>query len=205
MYTIQKMRPLFIATALSALLAGCISSPFSSSAPSQSGVSAGGGNVLSNLFFYGGTTVPPEAKNASEDDYTCPPLDIADGGAALRLGAADSNSVRQQITLNQIARECNVNGGVMRVKAGAQGLVLLGPSGSAGTTNVAVKFVVIRGDKVIASSVQRTSVTIPSGQTQAQFVVVSPEMVIPAPTDNVKIEASLDSSAGATQAKRKRR
>lgn len=211
MHNIKKIHVLILASALSSVLVGCSSSPFSSNAPKQSvgsssaEASAGGGNVLSNLFFYGGTTVPPVAKSTEDEDYVCPPLDIADGGAALRLGAAESNSVRQQITLNQIARECNVSGGVLRLKAGAQGLVLLGPAGSVGTTSVNVKFVALRDDKVISSNVQRVAVTIPSGKTQASFVVVSSEMIIPAPTEGVKIEVSLDVAAGAAQAKRKRR
>jgi hypothetical protein len=161
--------------------------------------------VLSNLFFYGGTTVPPAAKNSDEQELECPTVDISDGGAALRLGGAESASVRQQITLNQIARECSANGNILNVKVGAQGLVLLGPSGSAGTTGINVKFVARRGDTIVSSSVQRVNVTIPSGQTQAAFTVIAQDLKIPAPTDNVKIEVGLDSGGGSAPAKRKRR
>jgi hypothetical protein len=196
-------------TALSVALSACSSSPFSSSpssavAPSSSSVS-GGGNTLSNLFFYGGTTVPTPALEKVEDELECPPITISDGGAALRLGGLDSQSVRQQITLNNIARECAPQGKDVVVKAGAQGLVLLGPSGTSGTYATAVKFVAKRGDKIIASQVQRVSVTIPTGQSQASFTVIAQGLVIPAPLDDVKIEAGLEVGGGASPARKKRR
>jgi hypothetical protein len=194
---------------LAVALSACSSSPFSSSpssafAPSSSSAS-GGGNTLSNLFFYGGTTVPTPALEKVEDELECPPITISDGGAALRLGGGDSQSVRQQITLNNIARECAPQGKGAVVKAGAQGLVLLGPSGSSGTYTTAVKFVAKRGDKVIASQVQRVSVTIPAGQSQASFTVIAQGLVIPAPLDDVKIEAGLEVGGGASPARKKRR
>jgi hypothetical protein len=207
-----RITPLMMCSILAIALSACSSSPFSSSsAPSvapSSAISSGGGNVLSNLFFYGGTTVPAPALDKVVDELDCPPIIISDGGAALRLGGSDSQSVRQQITINNIARECAPQGqggkGVI-VKAGAQGFVLLGPSGSSGTYSTAVKFVAKRGDKVIASQVQRVSVTIPAGQSQASFVAIAQGLVIPAPLDDVKIEAGLEAGGGASPARKKRR
>src|SRR4249919_586323 len=88
------------------------------------------GSTLSNLFFFNSTTPPPESKAASaEDEIDCPRVEISEGGAALRAfgGSADPNSLRQQISISQVARECTATGGgSLTVKVGVEGRALIG-------------------------------------------------------------------------------
>ncbi|TXM94926.1 hypothetical protein FV219_18410, partial [Methylobacterium sp. WL122] len=57
------------------------------------------GNVFSNLFKYGGTTVPPSQPKELEAAY-CPTVDVPEGGAALTnpLGATAAG-IRSQVSL----------------------------------------------------------------------------------------------------------
>ena len=61
------------------------------------------GNVFTNIFKYGGTTVPPSQPKDVEPAY-CPNVDVMEGGAALRIMAGAN--VRTQISLGRLAREC---------------------------------------------------------------------------------------------------
>ncbi len=47
---------------------------------------------------------PPSA------DIDCPEIDIAEGGAAYRVGGAESASVRYQFNIGDTARECDPAG-----------------------------------------------------------------------------------------------
>lgn len=139
---------------------------------------SGEGNVLRNLLLYGGTTVPPAAPDQAEEAY-CPAVDILDGGAALR--AVSGESVRHQISIGQVARECAVRpDGSVLVKVGVEGRVLLGAGGgSGGRFEAPVRFVIKRGEATVASRVRRVAVAIPSGETQAAFTVVEDGLVVP--------------------------
>ncbi len=53
------------------------------------------GNVFSNLFKYGGTTVPPSQPQDTEPAY-CPTVDVFEGGSNLRTVAGAN--VRTQTT-----------------------------------------------------------------------------------------------------------
>lgn len=198
--SLQSTRALATASVCFALALGGCSSTSSDSASS-------GGNVFSNLLFYGGTTIPPEAPLPVEE-IDCPPVIITDGGAAIRLGGAESNSVRHQITINQVARECGIlPGGAFSLKVGVEGRALLGPAGNAGRVDAPVRIRVTRGDTVIADRVQRQAITIPAGDNQASFVVVEQGIVVQPGSGIVKIEVSLDAggrSAPARQARRRR-
>ena len=78
-------------------------------------------------------------KNASEkpivlpvasQDINCPEVDIADGGASLRVGGPENASVRYQFNIGDTARQCDPAGpGQAAVKIGVAGDVVIGPGG----------------------------------------------------------------------------
>jgi hypothetical protein len=197
--------PLIAASVLIALaLAGCSSSGSGSAAGAGSGTS--GGNVFSNLLFYGGTTVPPEAPQPVEE-IDCPAVQITEGGAAIRLGGAESGSVRHQITISQVARECSqLPNGAYSLKVGVEGRALLGPAGSPGRFEAPVRIRVTRDNTVIADRVHRQAMTIPANDSQATFVHVEQGIVVQPGSGTVKIEVSLDAgrSAPTRQARQRR-
>lgn len=157
------------------------------SAPTSSGATASGegGSSLRNLLVYGSTTVPPAAPNLLDEAY-CPPVDVLDGGAALRaLGGSGQGSaegsVRHQISLGKFARECTSRpDGSVLVKVGVEGRILLGAGGgSGGRFDVPLRVVVKRGETTVASRSRRIAATIPAGDTQGTFTAVEEGLVVP--------------------------
>lgn len=142
------------------------------------------GNWFTNLLRFGGTTVPPSAPPNVDAAY-CPPVDVADGGAAMQsFGGArtgDQAALRSQISLGQLARECTPLGdGSVAVKVGVEGRALLGPGGSAGRFEAPVRIVVKNGETVVATRARRVSISIPSGANQGTFAFVEEGITVPA-------------------------
>ena len=83
-------------------LAGCGSSGSSSGQPSTL-------QTLGNVVMFQSTTPPPpdQLPKDDEEQLVCPDVIIADGGAALRAQSGpDSGSLRHQISILNVAREC---------------------------------------------------------------------------------------------------
>ncbi|MFL5074520.1 MAG: hypothetical protein ACJ8DS_04640 [Microvirga sp.] len=170
------------------------------------------GDTLSNLFKFGGTTVPKEAPRQTGDAY-CPSVGLIEGSAAIRAynnnRVGDPSALRHQISLNQFARECDEQpDGSILVKVGVEGRVLLGPAGAAGRFDAPVTFVIKRGDSILATRTQRVSIAVPAGDTQASFVTVQDGLVVPAKAGEYEIDVGLVAGAGGAKperaAKRKR-
>jgi hypothetical protein len=186
-------RPVLTAIVLAGALAGCVGSGASSSGSGASGNAPSAGSTLYNLFNYGGTTVPASAA-AEEEYFDCPSVEILDGTAALRQEAG--GAVRYQLSLGQTARECRVSGSQVSLKIGVEGRALLGQAGSPGTFSVPVRFVVKRGEQVLMSRLQRQSVTIPPGDTQAAFAMVEENISVPKEGDgDLRILVGFDGAA----------
>lgn len=188
----QRVHAIVLATTLAALSAGCMSS--GSSAPKTA--AADSDSSFLNIFKYGGTTKPESMKDEDEE-IECPPIQILEGTAAMR--AETGAGVRHQFSVVQTARECRAEGNNIVIKMGLEGRALLGPSGSSGTFSVPVRFVAKRGEKVVASKLQRQSVTIPQGETNASFVAIEDTMVVPKDGAELELFAGLDGSGGAAE------
>jgi hypothetical protein len=165
--------------AASLFLTGCaaglsdIVSPAGPSSPE-------GGSALANIMRFG-TAAPPPVPAVVDEELECPPASIAPGGAALRIGAgAGSEGVRSQITIIDVVRECAraSDGGVI-MKVGAEGRVLVGPSGSAGALGATLRIEVRKGDQILSSRNVRVGTTVPSGQAQASWVHVEQGIAVP--------------------------
>lgn len=199
--TLPRVLVLAVATGF---LGGCSTLGLGSDQPSSAPTAVSSGSSLSEFFRNGSSTVPIPAAQV-DDDFDCPSVEILDGGAAMRqVGGSD---VRNQISLGEVARECSVQpGGQVAIKVGVEGRVLLGPSGSTGTFTAPVRVLVKRGDKVLVSRLQRATATVPSGDTQARFVVIEDNMIVPRQGEELSIFVGLDPSgrAGETSRKRKR-
>lgn len=168
----------------------------------ESGGSGGGGSMastLGNMMRYGSTTEPPVARAAADvEAVECPAVSVADGGAALRRGTS-------QISIANVARECIERaGGAVAVKVGVEGRALLGTGGGAGRFDVPVTFLLKRGDRVLASRVRRIAVTIPANDTQASFVAIESDMIVPPGTGEYEIEVGLGGQAAAASPRRRR-
>ena len=155
------------------LLAAC--NTFGGSSEAQAQDTSGGSSLL-NIFKYGGTTVPP-SMNPPEEEVDCPSVQILDGAAALKQEAG--GDLRSQLSLGNTARECRVVGNQIAIKVGVEGAAMLGPGGRPGTFVAPVRFVVKKGDKVVASQLQRGTVTIPANDVRASFTMVQEGLMAP--------------------------
>jgi hypothetical protein len=176
-------------------LAGCMGG---GSAPAASG-GAQTSNPVSNLIFWGSTTVPAAPPLPVDDDFECPSLTIST--AAHRIGG---ESVRAQYSIGDIARECSnpQPDGSFTLKMGVAGQVLLGPAGAPGRYDVSVRFVVKSGERIVLTRVQRQSVIVPAGATQGQFTMVEQGIQVPAGLRNLEFEVGLGAGGDAPTRRR---
>lgn len=165
-------------------------------------------SITERLLF--ANTKLPERKEAVVE-YGCPSASILDGTAAYRIGGDSSRGISHQAAVHDIARECKAQGGVMHVKVGVQGRLLLGENGKPGTFTVPVRVVVRENDKTVYSKLLPTAVTIPPSDTQASFVVIDDSVNLPItavdPASAYTILVGLDpqgAKAGGGKKKRRR-
>ena len=100
-------------------------------------------------------------------------------------------NTRYQVTIGQTARECAALGGVVTMRVGVQGRVLLGPAGGPGQVDVPLRLAVVQEGpepKPIVSKFARLTVAVPPGQTAVPFVHVEQDLTFPMPRGNL-IEA----------------
>jgi hypothetical protein len=167
-------------------LAGC-------GAPGESGFGVG------DMLLTAGTTQPP-AQSAAIGEVYCPTVDVTDGGAALQVrGGGEAGSVRSQITLGEVARECiGQPDGSTLVKIGVEARALLGAGGSSGRYDIPVQIVVKDGSTVFANRSRRVAAAIPAGQTQTTVSIIEDGIVVPAAYANsFEIEVGLGGRAPA--------
>ncbi|APT32268.1 hypothetical protein MCBMB27_02977 [Methylobacterium phyllosphaerae] len=164
------------------------------------------GNIFSNLFKYGGTTVPPSQPETLDPPY-CPPVEVVEGAAASRTLAGDT--VRTQYALARLARECTRRqDGSITVKVGAEVNVLLGPAGAPGRFDVPVTFQIRYNGKVVSSRAERVSVTVGPGEAQGFATVVADDLQVPAAMTaeyDIAVGVGAGKGAGKAAAKPRRR
>lgn len=187
--------------ALGLLLAGCGGSGQSSGEPSTL-------RTLGNVVMFQSATPPPPNQLPQDEDepFYCPEVIIADGGAAIRAqGSGDSSTLRHQISILNVARECgNVANGGFTLKVGVEGRVLLGPAGSPGNYGATLTTQVLRGTTVVARRTARVGGSIGSGQGGVDFTHVEEGIAVPPGRGDVEIIVGLG-SGGATPARARRR
>ena len=66
------------------------------------------------------------------NDLNCPSVDIAEGGASARTGGPDNASVRYQIDISDVSRNCQPRGSGVAINIGVRTLALVGQAGSPG-------------------------------------------------------------------------
>lgn len=189
--------------ALALALAGCGSSGSSGTGEPSSA------QKLGNILMFQSSTPPPVDQLPTDDDvnFICPQVAIADGGAAIRAQSGpDSGSLRSQVSITTVARECTPVGkdGAFTLKVGAEGRVLIGPAGSPGSYGATLITQVMRNNQVIARRSARVGGTIPGGQTGVDFSYVEGNISVPAGSGDVEIVVGL-SSGGGEPARRRRR
>lgn len=85
----------------------------------------------------------------------CPPIRLREGAEYYRSytgnRSSDAQALRYQGVLDRVSRNCVVSNGLITVRMGAVGRVIIGPSGTEGSVNVPVRFVVERDGMAVFS------------------------------------------------------
>lgn len=126
----------------------------------------------------------PKVLPVASQDINCPEVDIADGGASLRVGGPDNPSVRYQFNIGDTARECDPGGpGLAALKIGVAGDVVIGPAGAAGTFSAPLKITVSRiGDNSPVFSQTFRVEAASDGVTAGKFRIVTDPISLPMQT-----------------------
>ena len=150
-----------------------------------------------NSWFGGGSSSqqPPGNTDNSQAEIECPGVEVRAGASTLAINTPGAESTpmntRYQVTIAQLARECAALGGVVTMRIGVQGRVLLGPAGGPGQVDVPLRLAVVQEGpepKPIVSKFARLTVAVPPGQTAVPFVHVEQDVTFPMPRGNL-IEA----------------
>jgi hypothetical protein len=154
------------------------------SIPSVGGVLPG---WFSNASSEDRTAQASAGPTASMDD-DCPTVDIRTGASTLSVAAktqaATATDLRYQLSFNETARQCFLSGGMIRMKVGVQGRVVVGPAGAPPQVDVPLRYAVVREGvepKTIATKFRRLPVAVPSGSTNVAFTDIEEDLSFPLP------------------------
>jgi len=182
---------------LASLTAGCSSAPLFSAEPASSASASASpaqsspsvGSQVAGVFLRKPPEATPAEKQAAVSNIAetiCPPVDVRAGASTLTVppGSSDAFSLRYQGSIGEMARECNVSGGIMRIKVGIEGRVLVGPAGGPGQLEVPLRYAVVKEGpepKTVVSKFSKVRVTIPEGQPNVLFTHVDNDIAFPMP------------------------
>lgn len=108
---------------------------------------------LGNLLAFNSTTAPPLPNKAAGARIDCPLVQIEPGMSAVRVGGEDSASVRYQIAIGDVARDCSESNGQLFVRVGVETRTVIGPAGAPGSYTAPLTVALRRtGDEKILAS-----------------------------------------------------
>ncbi len=179
---------------LASLAAGCSSDRIVGSEQSSASASVGQSSPstmsqLRDIIIRKPPEPSPAEKQAAVANIAetiCPPVDVRAGASTLTVppGSSDALALRYQGSISELARECNVSGGVMRMKVGIEGRVLVGPAGAAGQLDVPLRYAVVKEGpepKTVVSKFSKIQVAIPEGRPNVLFTHVDSDIAFPMP------------------------
>jgi hypothetical protein len=122
----------------------------------------------------------PQKQGASS--LECPEILVDMGESAVRFPpGADSASVKYQLSLGLLARECTIQDDQIVIKVGVEGAAVLGPLGQPGPYSANLRVAVRRqkDEVILGSKTYRVGAAIPSGATRAEFRIVAEPLSVP--------------------------
>lgn len=131
-----------------------------------------------------------------QEDLPCPEITVRPGAATFLLnakgaaGEATAMDLRYQGTLIRFARECKTAAGIMTMKVGIEGRVIVGPAGGPGQVDLPVRLAVVQegpSPKTVLSKLARIAVTVSSDPT-VEFTHIDPDVSFPLPRPLAALE-----------------
>ncbi|MDP3315211.1 MAG: hypothetical protein Q8M47_03990 [Devosia sp.] len=113
----------------------------------------------------------------------CPPIKVRRGGEALffygKGKVGDAHALNYQAVLDKQSRNCVASNGLITVKMGVVGRVLLGPSGTQAKVDVPIRFAVERDGVPMYSERYEIPTAIDPSTQSGEFVKVVENVAIP--------------------------
>jgi len=142
-------------------------------------------------WLWGKSSTPPPSGGSQAGpavEVDCPSVAVRQGAATLSITQpgteAGPMTTRYQVSLGQMARECAALGGMMTMKVGVEGRVLLGPAGKPGQVDIPLRMAVVHegpAPKTVLSKFYKLPVAVGPGQTGVPFVHVEQDLTFPMP------------------------
>lgn len=130
----------------------------------------------------------------------CPPIKVRNGGGALFSYAdrkvGDPRSLKFQAVIDKQSRNCIVSNGLITVKMGVVGRLLLGPEGEQSDYTVPIRFAVERDSQAVFSQKYDIPVNVTPPSQSEEFVKVVENVAIPyLGGENITIWVGFDSQS----------
>jgi len=134
---------------------------------------------------------------------TCPNAEIRYGTELINLYAdgkqGEDASLKYQINVQRIARDCNEVGPNIVVRVGVAGLVVGGPKGVPGKVDIPVRIAAVNGDKVLLTELKPISVQVQAPDFNANWSLVETVTIPSVGSAETIIYAGLDDKSKAAQ------
>jgi hypothetical protein len=177
---------------LAALSAGCSTSNLNLFGSSSKSDTATTGTP-------GGTPANVTNADATDEDLSCPDVSVRTGASTLTIGSGkpeladdpSAMSLRYQGSIVQTARDCQTRNGVMTMKVGIEGRIIVGPAGGPGQINVPLRIAVVHegaAPRTVMSKLTMIPVTVLEGQGNISFTHVDPDVSFPVPKPSSDLE-----------------
>lgn len=174
---------------LAAALAGCAAGEGLDGSFGAQDTGVAGGTAISNPAV--GSTSAGIVNSASagalvvgtgpdQETYDCPMLTVRTGAASWQVTAG--GGLRYQGTIGRLARECSIVNGMMVVRVGIEGRVLMGEKGAPGQVKVPIRIAVVNEGptpKTITTKFFAVAVDVPADPGHAAFTVVEDQIAFP--------------------------
>jgi hypothetical protein len=174
------------------------------SACSMGGMFGGGSPSTNTQQLQNATASPAEIAAASPAmpaiATECPPIKVRPGAEALffygKGQVGNAKDLQYQAVIDKQSRNCVVSNGLITVKMGVVGRLMLGPAGNQQSVDLPLRFVVEREAAPLFSELYQIPVAVTPPAQAADFVKVVENVQIPyVAGDNITIWVGFDSGS----------
>ncbi len=132
---------------------------------------------------------PAGAPGAPKALESCPPVELRQGAATLTINNnpkdASAMQLRYQVSVAQTARECTLANGMLSIRIGVQGRIVLGPAGTHGSLEIPLRYALVEegpNAKTLYTKLHRIPVSIREGEPHVSFTHVEETITVPMPS-----------------------
>lgn len=150
----------------------------------QAGSVAGGdpdptSTKLGNLLAFNSTTAPPNPNGGPRETIECPIIQIQPGHSSVRVGGEAASSVRYQISIGDVARDCVRQGNQLVVRVGVETRTVIGPAGAPGTYTAPLKVSMrkVLGEETLSTKTYRVGGAVGSSGNSINSLIADPMSV----------------------------